>query len=279
MILVQVAPLPELIQASVLQQAVPPTVHAVPAGKQVIDMQTLDISVSIHADAGALQHGLPPAHDPPSATHVTQTPAWQVLFVPQAMPLASGSLMQAPSDVRQTPRLHASSSAVQLVPAPEVQTPFWQLSPTVQLSLSALQLVPFALAGLVHSPVAGSQTPASWHWSCAVQTIVASTTHWPSSQARQPPQLFPWQAHWPSAWQSSPSPQTSPTWASSGSQVVVVSLQRWHVGQVGWHAQEPQSTGCWQLLVTLPHRSAQVCASDSGWHAGGFLSLPLPLPP
>jgi hypothetical protein len=161
------------------------------------------------------------------------------------------------------------------------QTPAWQASSLVHGSPSS-QLVPLALAGLVHSPVAGSQTPASWHWSCAAQTIDVSTTHRPSSQARQPPQLLPWQAHWPSAWQRRPSPQGSPTWAASGSQLVVVSLQVWQMGQVGWQVQEPQSTGCWQLFWTEPHRSAQVWACDSGWHACGLslpLFLPLPLPP
>jgi hypothetical protein len=237
--------------------------------------------------------------------------------------------MHLPSEVWQTPVLHASSSPWQLTPAPAVQTPFWQLSPSVQLSLSALQLVPFAfgcltqapslarqapslqmspaaeqsfgvpwhapswqtsslvhgspssqlvplaLAGLVHLPVVGSQTPASWHWSCAVQTIVASLTHRPFSHARQPPQLLPWQAHCPSAWQSRPSPQVSPTWSGSGSQVVVVSLHRWQAGQAGLHLQEPQSTVCWQLFWTEPHVSAQVSANDSGSHSG---ALPLPLP-
>ena len=49
------------------------------------------------------------------------------------------------------------------------QEPFWHLSPLVQASPS-LQAAPFVLAGLEQVPVAGSQVPATWHWSEAVQT-------------------------------------------------------------------------------------------------------------
>ena len=36
-------------------------------------------------------------------------------------------------------------------------------------ALPSLHAVPSVFAGFVHAPVAGLQTPASWHWSCAVQ--------------------------------------------------------------------------------------------------------------
>ena len=49
------------------------------------------------------------------------------------------------------------------------QEPFWHVSPLVQASPS-LQAAPFVLAGLEQVPVAGSQVPATWHWSEAVQT-------------------------------------------------------------------------------------------------------------
>jgi hypothetical protein len=39
----------------------------------------------------------------------------------------------------------------------------------VQASSSS-QLAPLALGGSEHTPVAGSQTPASWHWSSGLQT-------------------------------------------------------------------------------------------------------------
>ena len=53
----------------------------------------------------------------------------------------------------------------------EPQTPFWQVSPVVQ-ALESLHAVPFAAAGVEQLPVAGLQTPATWHWSSAVQVTV-----------------------------------------------------------------------------------------------------------
>jgi hypothetical protein len=37
--------------------------------------------------------------------------------------------------------------------------------------LVPVHVVPLALAGLEHVPLAGSQVPALWHWSDAVQTF------------------------------------------------------------------------------------------------------------
>jgi len=51
------------------------------------------------------------------------------------------------------------------------QVPFWQVSPDVQALLS-LHVLPFALFGFEHTPVDGSQVPATWHWSSAVQVTV-----------------------------------------------------------------------------------------------------------
>ena len=46
----------------------------------------------------------------------------------------------------------------------------------------------------------------------------------------------------------------------------------WQVKQTshrGAHAHEPQSTACWQVLVTLPHVPAHVWATDSGVQPAG----------
>src|SRR5438034_116185 len=60
--------------------------------------------------------------------------------------------------------------AVHTTGLPPTQVPFWQESVCVQ-ALPSLQAVPLAFGGLVeHVPVAGSQVPASWHWSVAVHT-------------------------------------------------------------------------------------------------------------
>jgi hypothetical protein len=156
-----------------------------------------------------------------------QTPFWQLspavqlsLSALQLVPSAFGRLPQIPS-ARQTPSLQTSSSAEQSFGVPR-HVPSWQISSVVQASPSS-QLVPLALAGLVHSPVPGSQTPASWHWSSGVQTIDGSGMHWPLSQIWQPAHVWP-------------------SWAWSGWHWPRASSQVWQTGQVGLHAQEPQST-------------------------------------
>ena len=101
-------------------------------------------------------------HAAPSGPQATswQSPAWQVRFWPQAVPSAFGFLMQWPSEDRHTPVLQSSSWLLQLTPAPGVQTPFWQLSPAVQLSLSALHPVPLAFGCLMQTPSDVRQTPS-----------------------------------------------------------------------------------------------------------------------
>ena len=47
-----------------------------------------------------------------------------------------------------------------------VQTPAWHVSVCVQ-ALPSLHAVPFAALGFEQVPVAGSQVPATWHWSLA----------------------------------------------------------------------------------------------------------------
>src|SRR5437016_13384439 len=61
------------------------------------------------------------------------------------------------------------------------QAPAWQESLWVQASPSE-QAVPFGLSGLEQMPLAGSQTPASWHWSSALQTTGFAPTQAPASQ-------------------------------------------------------------------------------------------------
>jgi len=62
-----------------------------------------------------------------------------------------------------------------------VHTPPWQVSVCVQ-AFPSLHAVPSALAGLEHVPVAGSQVPATWHWSEALQTAGLRPRHTSASQ-------------------------------------------------------------------------------------------------
>src|SRR5438477_377512 len=69
----------------------------------------------------------------------------------------------------QTPATWHWSRAVQTTRFAPVQMPAWQVSLWVQ-ALPSVQAVPSALCGVEQVPLAGSQTPATWHWSSALQT-------------------------------------------------------------------------------------------------------------
>jgi len=60
-------------------------------------------------------------------------------------------------------------------------------------ALPSLQLEPLALGGFEQVPVSGSQVPATWHWSLAVQTIGSPSLHarLPGSQLSTPLQALP----------------------------------------------------------------------------------------
>src|SRR5436190_325886 len=93
-----------------------------------------------------------------------------------------------------------------------VQKPLLQVAVWVQ-ALPSLQAVPSAFAGFEHVPLAGSQTPATWHWSEAVQTTGLLPVHTPLSQVSV-------------RVQASPSLQAVPSgWRRSSGQVALVPVQ------------------------------------------------------
>src|SRR5438477_590581 len=98
----------------------------------------------------------------------TQAPAWQESLWVQASPSEQGvpcglsGLEQMPLAGSQTPASWHWSRAAQTTGFVPTQAPAWQESLWVQASPS-VQAVPFGLSGLEQAPLAGSQTPASWH--------------------------------------------------------------------------------------------------------------------
>src|SRR4029077_21094391 len=70
--------------------------------------------------------------------------------------------------------------AVQTTGFAPTQAPASQVSLWVQASPS-VQAVPFGFSGLEQVPLAGSQVPATWHWSRAVQTTGFAPTQAPAS--------------------------------------------------------------------------------------------------
>src|SRR4051794_35192762 len=97
-----------------------------------------------------------------------QLPAVHARPWPHEVPSATGGFEQVPVAGLQVPALWHASLAVQVTRFAPVQAPAWQLSVWVHASPS-LQVVPFAAAGFEHAPLVGSQAPAMWHWSSAVQ--------------------------------------------------------------------------------------------------------------
>jgi hypothetical protein len=89
-----------------------------------------------------------------------QAPFWQTPFG-QVVPFGRAGLLQAPVVGSQVPAPWHASEAVQITGVP-AQTPLVQMSLWVQ-GFPSLQAVPLRAAGLLHSPVLGSQVPAEWH--------------------------------------------------------------------------------------------------------------------
>src|SRR6185295_2209504 len=97
----------------------------------------------------------------------------------QATPSGLAGLEQVPVNGSQVPASWHWSDAVQTTGLPPTQEPAWQVSLCVQAEPS-LHTAPSALLGLEQAPVKGSQVPAPWHWSDAVQTTGLFPTQLPA---------------------------------------------------------------------------------------------------
>src|SRR5206468_1418011 len=141
---------------------------------------------SLHCSARAEQSRTVPPH----------TPALQVSFTvqkrpsSQAVPSALSGLEQLPLAGSQVPASWHWSGVAQATGSVPAQTPAWQESVWVQ-ALPSLQGVPLALAGVEQNPLAGSQTPASWHWSIAAQKTGFAPVQMPAWQVSVRVQALP----------------------------------------------------------------------------------------
>src|SRR5438552_2605552 len=193
-----------------------PSVQALPfglAGVEQTPFAGLQVPASWHWSSAGQTTGFEPV----------QVPAWQVsvcvqtLPSLQAVPSALLGVEQVPLAGSQEPATWHWSSAVQMTGFVPTQVPAWQVSLWVQASPS-VQAVPLDLAGVEKVPLAGSQTPATWHWSRAAQTT-----------GFVPTQVPPWQV---SLWvQASPSVQAMPFGLAGVEQVPLAGSQTpasWH---------------------------------------------------
>src|SRR5206468_2387339 len=125
-----------------------------------------------------------------------QNPAWQVSVCVQAspslqpLPFAFSGFEQVPLAGLHVPATWHWSAAVQMTGFAPVQVPAWQVSVCVQ-ALPSLQVLPFALFGFEHVPVAGLHVPASWHWSPAEQTTGLAPVQTPAWQVSVCVQALP----------------------------------------------------------------------------------------
>src|SRR5439155_454128 len=149
----------------------------------------------------------------PVHTPLSQVSVWvHALPSLQAVPSAFAGFEHVPLAGSQVPAMWHWSEAVQTTALMPVHTPLSQVSVWVQ-ALPSLQAVPSSFAGFEQVPLAGSQVPASWHWSGAAQTTGLLPVHTPLSQV--------------SVWvQASPSLQAVPSgWRRSSGQVALVPVQ------------------------------------------------------
>ena len=108
----------------------------------------------------------------------------------QPLPFAFSGFEQVPLVGLQVPATWHWSLAKQTTGFAPVQTPVWQVSLCVQ-ALPSLQVLPFALSGFEQVPCAGSQVPATWHWSLAAQTTGFAPVQTPASQVSLCVQALP----------------------------------------------------------------------------------------
>src|SRR5690242_15194605 len=106
------------------------------------------------------------------------------------LPLALLGLEHTPVAMLQVPASWHWSIAVQTTGLAPVHVPAWQVSVCVQ-PLPSLHMLPLALLGLEHTPVAMLQVPSSWHWSIAVQTTGLAPVHVPAWQVSVCVQALP----------------------------------------------------------------------------------------
>src|SRR5437870_110518 len=157
-----------------------PSVQALPfglAGVEQTPFAGLQVPASWHWSRAGQTTGFDPA----------QVPAWpvsgRVQTVPslQAVPSVLLGVEQVPLAGSQAPAMWHWSRAAQTTGFAPTQAPAWQVSVWVQASPS-VQALPFGLAGVEQTPLAGSQTPATWHWSGAAQTTGFVPTQVPAWQ-------------------------------------------------------------------------------------------------
>src|SRR6266852_752248 len=253
-------------QVSVRVQALPSS-HALPSGRAGLEHMPVagsQVPASWHWSAAAQTTATPP-HAPLRQTSscVQASPS------SHALPSGLAGLEHMPVVGSHEPASWHWSAAAQTTWTPP-HAPLRQTSSCVQ-ALPSSHALPSGLAGLEHMPVAGSQVPASWHWSAAAQTTW-TPPHAPLRQTS-------------SCVQASPSSHALPSGLAGLEQVPVVGSQvpaSWHwsaAAQTTWtppHAPLRQTSSCVQAspsshalpsgLAGLEHMPVVGSQVPASWH-------------
>src|SRR5439155_974542 len=166
-------------QVSVRVQALP-SWQAVPSGVtgfEHVPVAGSQVPASWHWSAGAQVTGFVPAHSPDRQGVVRG----QAVPSGQAAPAGFAGFEHAPVAGSQVPASWHWSAGAQVTGFVPAHSPAWQVSVRVQ-ALPSLQAAPSGFAGFEHAPVAGSQVPASWHWSAGAQVTGFVPAHSPAWQ-------------------------------------------------------------------------------------------------
>jgi hypothetical protein len=166
-----------------------PSSHAVPfvaAGFVHVPVEGLHVPATWHWSAAAQVTRLPAVHAPETQVSL-RSQAFPSLH---AVPSEAVGLEQVPVDGLHAPATWHWSEAVHVTWLPAVHVPDWHVSLRSQ-ALPSLQLVPFAAAGFEHCPVVGLHTPATWHWSDAVQVTWLPAVQTPAWHVSSRSQAFP----------------------------------------------------------------------------------------
>jgi hypothetical protein len=116
----------------------------------------------------------------PAQVPLVQTSAVvQALPSLQVVPFVAAGFEHVPFAGLQVPATWHWSEAVHVTGFVPVHVPLWHVSVFVH-ELPSLHAVPFVAAGFEHVPFAGSQVPATWHWSEAVHVTGLPPVHVPA---------------------------------------------------------------------------------------------------
>jgi|HubBroStandDraft_6_1064221.scaffolds.fasta_scaffold1031985_1 hypothetical protein len=168
--------LPAPSQTSAVQ-GLPSSAHELPGAVSTTMQPPFPLHVEDVSQLVAVQVYAVPVHVPPVHTSLDV----QALPSLQAVPSASAGLLHTPVAGSQDPMPWHWSSCVQTIGFDPVQVPFKQVLVCMH-ALAPLQAVPSVMFGFVHAPVDGLHTPATWHWSSAVQTTGFVPVQTPFSQ-------------------------------------------------------------------------------------------------